>query len=254
MKYFFLIPFILVFLIFDGGQCYAQLLNVESMRIRTDTTGWFGEVGLSGSYIESESTVLQADARGLIEYKGKKSLILLLGNYNLLTGDGKSLVDNYMLHLRYNYKITKWLRWEVFGQYQQNEILSIHQRILLGTGPRYKLADNKKVRLYLGTLVMWEFEQESNPEKTKHDDYRFSNYLSFNITPASNLEIVSTTYYQPQTNYFPDFRILKQNSLLVKAGKHFVFSVNYQLAYDSRPAIGILNRTSQLSSGLAYKF
>jgi len=114
MKYFSLIPVILVFLIFDGGQCSAQLLNVESMRIRTDTTGWFGEVGLSGSYIESESTVLQADARGLIEYKGKKSLILLLGNYNLLTGDGKSLVDNYMLHLRYNYKITKWLRWEVF--------------------------------------------------------------------------------------------------------------------------------------------
>jgi len=82
MKYFSLIPVILVFLIFDGGQCSAQLLNVESMRIRTDTTGWFGEVGLSGSYIESESTVLQADARGLIEYKGKKSLILLLENYN----------------------------------------------------------------------------------------------------------------------------------------------------------------------------
>jgi len=254
MKYFSLISVFLFFLIFNPGQSNAQLLNVESMRIRTDTTGWFGEVGLSGSYIESESTVLQADARGLIEYKGKKSLILLLGNYNLLTGDGKSLVDNYMLHLRYNYKITKWLRWEVFGQYQQNEILSINQRILVGTGPRYKLADNKKLRIYLGTLVMREFERESNPERTMHDDYRFSNYLSFNFTPVPNLEIVSTTYYQPQTSYFPDYRLLNQNSLNFKVGKHFVFSVNYVMAYDSRPAFEIVNRTTNLSSGLAYKF
>lgn len=245
---------ILIFQLVYRNNTYGQLLNVESMRIKTDTTGWFGEVGLNGAYVQSASTVLQAEARGLIEYKGKKALILLLGNYNILTGDGADLIDEYMLHLRYNYKINKWLRWEVFGQLQQNEILSIHERILVGTGPRYKLADNKKMRLYLGTLVMREFERESDPEQTTHDDYRISSYLSFNITPAENLEIVSTTYYQPKTSDFTDYRLLNQNSLLVKAGKHFIFSINFQFMYDAAPAHGIQNRTSKLSTGLGYKF
>lgn len=253
MKYFSYSALILLSIFITTGS-QAQLLNVESLRIRTDTTGWFGEVGLSGAYIKSESTVMQADARGLVEYKGKKSLILLLGNYNILTGDGEDLIDDYMLHLRYNYKITKWLRWELFGQYQQNEILSINQRILIGTGPRFKLADFKRARLYLGTLIMREFERESNPEHTMHDDYRFSTYLSFNVIPAENIEIVSTTYYQPQTSYFQDYRLLTQNSLNVKAGKHFIFSMNFVYAYDSRPAIDILNRTSKFSTGLGYKF
>ncbi len=232
----------------------GQLLNVESMRIRTDTTGWFGEVGLNGAYVQSATTVVQAEARGIIEYKGKKDLILLLGNYSILTGDGADLIDEYMLHLRYNYKFNKWLRWEVFGQLQQNEILNIHERILVGTGPRYKIADNKIMRLYLGTMIMREFERESDPEHTTHDDYRISSYLTFNITPAENLEIVSTTYYQPKTSDFTDYRLLNQNSLNVKAGKHFVFSINFQFMYDAAPAHGIQNRTSKVSTGLGYKF
>lgn len=232
----------------------GQLLNVESMRIRTDTTGWFGEAGLSGAYVQSATTVVQAEARGHIEHKGKKDLILFLGNYSILTGDGADLIDEYMLHLRYNYKFNKWLRWEVFGQLQQNEILNIHERILFGTGPRYKLADTKKVRLYVGTLVMREFERESDPEQTTHNDYRLSNYLTFNITPAENLEFVSTTYYQPKTSDFTDYRILNQNSMNVKAGKHFVFSINFQFMYDAVPAKDIQNRTSKLSTGLGYRF
>lgn len=254
MKNHLFIPFVCFILSGFNNTAHAQLLNVESLRIKTDTTGWFGEVGLNAAYISSENKVIQAEGKGLVELKRKRDLFLLLANYNILKGDGEDLVDEYLIHLRYNIKLNNWIRWELFGQFQQNEILNIEQRILAGTGPRFKIADNKNLRLYLGTLAMREFEQESGAERLFHDDYRLSCYLSFNVQLEKVIEFISTTYWQPRISGFYDYRMLNQNSLQVKAGKHFVFSLNYQYIFDSRPAIGIINHTSRMSTGLGYKF
>jgi len=245
---------IFVFLIFSNIHTNAQVLNVESLRIRSDTTGWFGDVGLSAAYINSENTVVQAQGKAQVQLKQKRDLFLFLANYNILKGDGAALVDDYMFHLRYNVKINKWIRWEAFGQFQSNEIVNIERRILIGTGPRFKLADNKSIRIYLGTLAMREFEQESGTERIYHDDYRVSSYLSFNVKLAETVEFVSTTYYQPKITGFEDYRILNQSTLHIAAGKHFVFNCNYQYIFDARPAVGIINHTSNASTGLAYRF
>jgi len=231
----------------------AQILNVESLRIRSDTTGWFGEAGLGGNYIRSETKVVQADARAFVEYKALKDLIILTGNYNLLIGDDQKLVDEYLAHLRYNRKLNTWLRWEAFCQYQQNEVLLIGQRILAGTGPRFKLFDEKTFRSYLGLLVMYEHEEEKGEQALIHNDLRGSGYLSFNVALGNDLELISTTYYQPRLSGWRDYRVLHQNSLNLKAGKHFIFTVNYFLLHDSRPVAEIIRTNSKLALGFIFK-
>lgn len=232
---------------------WSQLVNVERLRIKTDTTGWYGEIGLAGSFVRSEKNVTAAEANLLAEYKRKNDLLLLFSNYSFLFGDGQQLIDEFMVHCRYNIKQNKYLRWEAFVQAQQNEILNIKSRFLVGIGPRFKLFDNKKVRLYAATLAMREVEKENTDNQIVHADYRSSSYLSFTIQPFENAEIISTSYYQPLFKGIEDYRFLNQSSLVIGAGKHFKISINFYYLYDSKTAEGIVPINSKLTTGISYK-
>src|SRR5664279_1472864 len=69
----------------------AQIVNMESQRIRSDTTGWFGNVGTSFQFEKNAVQVINISAGAHLEYKSLKSLYLFLGNYNFLKGDGQTL-------------------------------------------------------------------------------------------------------------------------------------------------------------------
>ena len=114
---------------------YDQIVNMESERYHTDTTGWAGTLGGDFALTNYGQKVYSINANAHLQYKTKKSLYLFLGGYGFLKGDNLSFVDYSFLHLRYNYKLTKILRWEAFTQLQQNAITKIQFRYLIGTGP-----------------------------------------------------------------------------------------------------------------------
>jgi hypothetical protein len=231
----------------------AQVVNVERFRIKSDTTGWFGEIGLSGTLIKSSSDVFLAESNLQVECKRKRDLYLFVGNYSFLKGDGTSLIDEAMLHIRYNLKLNKRWRWEAFTQFQQNEILHINTRFLLGTGPRFKAADTKTIRIYIGSLLMYEYEEESVDPKQIHIDGRSSSYVSFNVKLFNAAEIISTTYFQPLVKNLDDYRFLNQSSLRTEISKHFFISINYNFLHDRKPATGIFPESSKFTTGINYK-
>ena len=233
------------------GHC--QLVNAEKFRIRTDSNGWFGEIGINGSYIQSTSKVIQAEGNLLTEYKHNKHLFIAAAYYGFLKGDEVQLVDEAMLHLRYNIKCNKYLRWEAFVQFQQNEILNLKSRFLLGTGPRFKLVDNKKIRMYVASLMMYEHEEEVSQNQITHENFRSSSYLSFSLFPYERTEFITTTYFQPLVNEFYDYRILNQSTLKYGINKHFYISINYNHFYDRRPPNETLKQTSKVPTGISYQ-
>jgi len=83
----------------------AQIVNIESQRLQSDTTGWLGSFGSSFLFQKNAVQVININLNAHVEYKAKKSLYLFLANYNLLRGSGETLADNLFYHLRYNYKI-----------------------------------------------------------------------------------------------------------------------------------------------------
>lgn len=104
---------------------FAQIINVETQRIQSDTTGWFGNAGTSFLFEKNAVQIININAVAHVEYKTPKSLYLFLIDYNLLEGNGQTLNNNLFYHLRYNYKINKGLRWEAFTQLQQNNVTGI---------------------------------------------------------------------------------------------------------------------------------
>ncbi len=159
---------------------------------------------------------------------------MFLGNYNLMKLDGKELLNNTYLHLRYNRKLTKRIIWEAFTQVQSNKHRGYELRWLLGTGPRFRIHSTEKLALNSGVLYMYEYEVENNREAFLHE-HRISSYLSFELELAEKLSLIHTSYYQPKINFFKDYRIQTQTNLKFKFTKKISFLLTYNLLYDEYP-------------------
>ena len=241
-----------------GGMntCFAQIVNVESARMQSDTTGWMGNAGVSFSLNQSVKQIVDIELDNHIQYKNKKNtdLWLLLTSYGFQKGGTQNFVNNSIVHFRYNHKLNPWLRWEAFTQLQNNLITQIRSRFLVGTGPRFKIFSTKLFRLYAATLLMYERERENTTPQIMHNDIRNSSYISFTITPQNGIEIISTAYYQPLVNKISDWRVLNQATVKVKFGKHFRFSLLWNYLHDRFPAGSAPETTYTLKSGVDYEF
>ncbi|MBK7435024.1 MAG: DUF481 domain-containing protein [Chitinophagaceae bacterium] len=222
--------------------------------MQSDTTGWMGNAGAYAALTKNNEQIFSANADAHLQYKSAKSLYLILGNYGFLKGAGKSLINYSFFHLRYNYKLNPVIRWEIFTQLQQNKITGIQSRFLAGTGPRFKVFSTPLIRLYAATLFMYEYEKETTPDARLHKDFRNSSYISFTITPGKNLEIISTSFFQPIVNNWTDHRFLNQISLRVQAGKKLGIRINWDYLNDSKPVPGNPSENYKLSTGIDYDF
>lgn len=232
----------------------AQLIvNVENSRIQSDTTGWKGNIGTSFSFAKNVQQVLNINASLHVQCKTQKDLYLVLANYNLLKANDQDFSNNLFYHLRYNRKLGKTVRWEAFAQWQQNKITNIDLRTLIGTGPRFKLTQSKNFRLYVGTLMMYEYERDKNPD-VSYKDIRGDAYVSFTYKPNPVFDVTATTFYQPLIRAPKDFRILNQITFGIKATKHISLSTNWDYSYDAFPAAGTPNINYVISNGINYNF
>lgn len=248
------LSFILLFTVLLSSQ--AQIVNIESARMQSDTVGWQGGFGTGMSLTQNTAKIFGLEAETHLQYKttNDKGLWLFLGNYNLLKIGNTASISNYYLHFRYNRKVNEWLRWEFFTQYQNNDIMQIDSRVLLGTGPRFKLIKHKYFRLYAGSLFMFESEKEKTNPVVRQKDLRNSSYISFTWLPNPNVEMISTTYLQPKLKKLSDYRILNQLVFRVKASPHFAMSMKWNYLHDRFPA-GVAPRSPySFSTGIDYDF
>ena len=232
----------------------AQIVNVESRRIQSDTTGWLGNFGASFRLDKNKVQVINLNTNAQIEYKSLRSLYLLLVNYDFLKGASQTLQNNLFSHLRYNYKVTDLLRLEAFTQVQQNNLSGIKSRWLIGAGPRFKISGTKKLSLYAASLVMYEDEHELTKPVTIHKDIRSSSYASASWRPVDRAEITTTLFYQPLFRDFSDFRVLHELKMKFQFTKKFSFFTTWAVLYDSKPATDVPNTIYTLRNGIEYEF
>ena len=241
--------FLLTVICFTSCKAFSQIVNMESQRFHTDTTGWNGSVSGNLSLNNYGQQVLAVNANAHVQYQTKKSLYLLLGSYGFLKGDAQAFIDYGFLHFRYNYKIGPVLRWEAFTQVQQNAITKIQSRILVGTGPRFKIVGSKKIHLYAASLVMNETDKETCKQEYMNE-WRSSSYVSFTYLPNDRTEFTTTNYYQPVFFDGKDYRLMNMVNLKIKASKKISVNLNWTYQFDSTPAEGVQKDTYNFSTGI----
>ncbi len=233
---------------------FGQVVNIEEKRIKTDTVGWAGSGEASLFLNKNNDFVLSFITDIHLQYKNKKSLFLLLTDITTVqVNEEQSFINSGFQHFRYNYKIKDKFVWEAFVQGQYNEPLAIDYRVLVGTGPRFKVVGTDKFRLYLAALYMNETEQNTGIEFVQNN-HRLSSYVSFTLTPNKNYSIISTTYFQPRLDDFSDNRISTTIDLKSYLTKKLYLNLNYNLLDDSAPAEGIVNTIYEMTAGIGLEF
>lgn len=236
----------------------AQLVNIESRRMHTDSLRHAGNATLSAAYQDNSNiSVFSLKSAFAVQLKSKnyKHIYMVLGNSDWTTVNNTDVVNAAFAHLRYNYKVTDLLRWEVFTQWQYNKILALNKRSLTGTGPRVKFVNSPHVHAYVGSLYMYEYEVVTGEVPEVNRDHRSSSYLTFTIGfPKTHAELVSTAYFQPLFSDMNDYRITWQTALTFQITKRFRWTSSFNYLYDSFAPVGIAARAVSFDQGFRVDF
>ena len=231
----------------------AQIVNIEAKRINADSAGWYGSLSAGMDINKFDKWIFNLKADANIAYLHKKHSLLFISNARMIKAGNTDFVNSAFQHVRYNYDLHTRITMEAFTQIQYNALLKVKNRALFGAGTRWELAESGKVKMYLGTLGMFEYE-EINTTNEIHRDVRLSTYLSTTWFINKMCSFTNTNYYQPKMNDFADFRLSSQSKLRFDFNKKLSFFFMYDGIYDSRPPAGVLNLVFSLSNGLSYKF
>lgn len=249
--------FYLLLLALLPGYLSAQLVNIESRRMQTDSIRFVLNADFSFNHTNNdglEVNQLDATLTSQIKSKDLKKIYLLLGNYKLIDSEEKNLQNSWFLHGRFNYKLSALLRLEAFIQGQYNQLLVVEQRNLLGLGVRLKWVDRENFTGYAGNSYLYEVEHSDEAGTTEYN-HRNSTYLSLSYFPKSKrFSLANTLYYQPLYEDFGDYRILEQFRMDVPLSSWFkVFALfNYYL--DSETPLGSREYTSNFNFGIGISF
>ena len=248
-------------------SAFSQLVNIESLRIQTDSVRFVLSNHLSFSYYNTNGSEVFQISDGLsaqLKSKDLKKIYLLLGNYSFVRASEQNVNNTWFLHFRFNYKITDLWRFETFVQSQYNELLDINSRNLFGIGARLKLVSKEHVKLYFGNAYMYEHEK-SESFNVNANNHRNSSYLSFNaklpMNPNAtdkkdikNIYFLNTIYYQPLYEDFSNFIISELFRVEVPMTNYLSMTTQFTYYYDSLTPSGNKQYVSNMSFGFGLNF
>src|SRR5690606_12105903 len=111
----------------------GQILNVESLRKVTDTSGFTGSASVDFSLKRDKNEYHELTCNIHVEYTMNRHLVLWNNDLNLTSIEGIKSQNSGASHHRYNYRFRPRIAWEAFVQAQYCEVAKIDFRGLLGT-------------------------------------------------------------------------------------------------------------------------
>jgi len=238
-----------------GIPAHAQLVNIESKRMQTDSVRFALKADALLNYSnQNGETYFATGTNVTTQFKSKdlEKIYFLVGNYNLVRAEGTDYQNSWFLHARYNQKLSKLLRAEAFVQYQQNQLLVIDSRFLLGAGIRLKVLSGKSLGAYLGNAAMYEIEGSTEYDQRNYN-FRHSAYFSLSYSPKEiGVNLINTLYFQPLYQSIANHRVLEQFKIEVPVSRVISISGTFNYSLISVTPAGTRDYTSNVLFGLTF--
>lgn len=242
--------------LFTSYSLFAQLVNIESRRIQSDSIRKAGNANVSFAYQKNNGKPLtQLKTSAVFQFKTKslKDIFLLLGSYDFSKTRNQQLSNAAFGHVRYNRVLNRTIKYELYTQLQANQLLNLRSRYIAGTGLRFKFVRGNLFKTYLGISSFYEYEESIETTRVYRNDFRMSNYLVLSLKlPKDKGELTSTTYYQPLYDRFSDYRLSNQTLLAINFTKNFAFTSSFTYTFDQNPPIGISTETISITNGIRF--
>lgn len=222
-----------IFVFFMILTVNSQIVDVESYRLKNDTSKFVGNINASFSANKNQKQIFQVGIKSDLSLKIKRHNIMLITIYSWVNTIDNGKKDDFLnegfQHLRYNYLLIDRLKLETYLQYQYNKIMSLKERDLVGIGLRYKVINDNKTMIYVGSSIMYEHNVYTSNFKT--DYIKSSNYITWNSYLTKYLRIGNTTYFQ--FNLDNKYRVYSILEAAINIYKRISFRIDFTLKYDN---------------------
>ncbi len=245
--------------------CYAlpanasAIVNVENMRVGPAKPGISGNLDLRVNGKRGNTNKDEYGINGRIQNNSNKVTNFIVASYDYGEVSNVTNTNKSFIHSRHVVQFQPERAWEAFVQAEKNEFSRLSFRGLIGGGLRFTLAEvPEEVGLYLGAGAYWSRETlDQRTGLTDHGTEEFSRanfYLVYKHKLNSQLNLISTTYYQPRLSETSDFRALEQAGLTVKMTDKLSLKLSLNIAHDSRPPQSIKQTDTSYNTSLSYRF
>jgi len=197
--------------------------SLETTRGNTDTDSY--KASYRSTYDNGENFVTWAEASGA---------------YGKANGDENT--NKVFAHARYIHAVTREsVRAEVFTQYQNDMFMNIKNKVLYGTGARFKILDEARdARGYLGLGVFHENISYRNPTiNPSEKNVRLNSYFSYSIDLNNKTSVAYALYFQPKVDKISDNIQSHEVELKVNVYRDIFLKFNIAYTMDSEPPIGV---------------
>jgi len=244
---------ILIFLCFGANSLYAQVVNIESARMQTDSVRFVLSNDFSFRYNDNDGNYIFEVSDAIytqLKSKDFRKLYFFLGNFGLIRSKGEDFSNNWLMHFRFNYRLTRVIRLETFVQSQGNQLLDVSGRHLFGAGLRFRAIATEHIRLYLANSYMYE-QELSDALNQKFYNHRNNTYMSFSVVlPNSKINITNILYYQPLYRDISNYNISEQFKIEVPLGEKISVNSSFYYFFDSQTPSNRSQYTSTIYIGI----
>lgn len=272
MKYTFIhrtgLKFLFLWLcLLSPAALYSQILNIERLRLESDTAKSFlvkATVGMTANNRSAAETepahlfALNFDINTLF-YPAKHAYIFL-SKFDYLQVNDEGILNFGYFHGRTNFLRENKINYETFVQYSFDNFRGLDPRWILGGAIRYHIARSAKTTFLIGIGGMYEYEKWRIPYTTEHVDLglvKSSNYLSFQTEINAYIDLNMVHYYQvgydSGINGFRN-RFSSSLALNAKINDRFSFTNSFDLSYEDKPVVPVTKLIYTLKSGLSINF
>jgi len=234
------------------------ILNVEGLR-GEEVEGLHGELSGRVRFASGNTDLSQVGGNLGLGFLTTRHWLRAYGGIDRLEKEGKDLLDNRYLHLRYNYRFSGRFRTFHFVQIQANQNLLLDQRRLLGSGLRYRVLERAENRLEVGSGLMFEAERLNHEKLSPGEDpdtetIRMSNLVVGSGSLGEGRRWVTVVYYQPNVEGFEDYRLSGEVGLGVELVASLQLDVTLTWRHDSRAPANLEDDDLGLLTGFTYRF
>ncbi len=256
---FYYISFLLfTFLFLFPCEASAQI-NIETLRKTGVDEGFHLDINTDVGILAGNSNARQLSGSVRPDYLSGAYHLFLVAEGSRGDTDNNLYKNKGFVHVRGQRSITELVAFEAFSQEEFNDFINLEERTLYGTGTRISpfssSADEKNdsdFTLHLGAGLMWETERYKDDDDTYL--LRSTNYLSGKWEIHERVLFSATTYYQVDTNYAADFRIIVDGSFVVDITERLKLTLNVNYRFDNKPPKDIKNFDIEITNGLAIFF
>lgn len=204
---------------------------------------------VGGNFSRGNSKVNDISASlGIGKSISEDASLWLLGGYNQLVGNDEVLQKTSFSHLRINYEIKNKVTINIYTQFQDNAVLTLDSRYLIGSNIDFDLNNDRSSTLVLGLFREW--ENYSNGEKTS----LFRMNLAGNTEiKGKYVDILGFLYFQPNVQRWQDFRFIGEASVRVMLRSNLQLSLNGAVRYDNSPHNSLNSLDLVFNTSLRYE-